>query len=180
MERSCEPQSSCAALRDAFERRTDSVRRLAAEFGLSATTVRRLAERGGWRRPPGAPAAGRVAEGPPQITQAWRTRLHARLRRLLEHYVTKLETWLGSPGDLSEQSPAEAERYAKTIIALVRCYSDLEEVLGLSAGARATRTLPTVNDIGEKEDDTDFDNLLTTLERRLDQLAAAGPPPGAS
>lgn len=162
-------------LRAAFETRTESLRAIAAELGVSMTTLRRRALKGGWVRAPGAPASTLAAGTTPHSAPAWRRRLQTRLRRLLERYIAKLETWLLSPSDVSEQSAAEAERYAKTIIALVRGFADLDALA--EPGAAPARITPLESD-REREKEPDFDTLLVTLERRLDQLATADASPG--
>lgn len=167
-----------ARLRAAFETRCEPLRMLAAEFGVSATTLRRRAADGRWVRASGAPSCGRAGGIAPEAADAWRRRMHGRLRRLLERYAIKLEGWLILPGDVSEQTPGEAERYAKTLIALVRCFADLDE-LRYSQLRGLGRDVPDA-DTGERQDRSDLDTLLATLERRLDQLAAAGSPPGLS
>jgi AcrR family transcriptional regulator len=56
-------------MRDLVEGTTRSYKRIAAEVGVSASTVSRYATDGGWRRPPGAALPARIARQRDKVTE---------------------------------------------------------------------------------------------------------------
>ena len=164
-----------AAIEQDYRAGVKSMARIAADHGVSQSTIARRARAAGWpsrrevRREPAPPAPERAA-------------LMARMRWLLERQIAHIERRHAAgpkadeAADATIDNAADRERNARTLGSLIRTLEkliDLERELSKTE-AEEPETHARSHDRQADEPASDTDAIRTELARRLARLAAAG------